>query len=227
MVKRILSFLFFILPFLCCAQKNILPQKLALSITPSVIPLPGEQPFGIQPGILYQFNSRFSIFTGVTFHTGKKNDPDSSYFNKTYFRITPELRYFLSGSHSGYRSYLGLQFSYSTRNFMSGYGFYYNHLPGDSVVYYDEAKVKSPILTTSIELGCLISLTRSFMVDCSAGLGIRLIQTSYDEVINPQPSPKMQEIGGFRPFKSPSYYYEGSIQRFHLSWGLRFVYVLH
>ncbi len=147
MRKLPLSFLIFIFPILLKAQKDLPIQKWAISFTPAIIPLTSNWQFGIQPGVSYQFNTHFSLLTEVTFQTGKNNNSDPSYMDKKYLRIKPEIRYFFSPKPQEFRDYIGLQFSYSVRNFNSNGGYYYDHLGGDSVVHYDQARINSPIVT--------------------------------------------------------------------------------
>lgn len=224
MRKPPLSFLVSIFPILLNAQKDLPDQKWAISFTPAVIPITGNWQVGIQPGILYQLSAHVSLSTAVTFQTGKNNNSDPSFMNKRYLRIKPEIRYFFSMSKE-VREYIGLQFSYTMRKFTSKYGYYYDHLPGDSVVYFDQATINSPIITASIQLGNLVAIGKSFMLDFFIGLGARSTNTEYKDVINPQVLQKIEHPGGWRvPLPIPSYYYREAQVRFHSNFGIGILY---
>jgi hypothetical protein len=224
MGKLPLSFLIFIFPFSLNAQKDSSNRKWAFSFTLASVPVPGNWLIAIQPGVGYQPNPHFLISAEVAFQTGRKNDPDSIFMEKKYVRIKPEIKYFFSDS-KGFKDYFGVQFSYAIRSFISGKGYYYNHLPGDSVVHYDQARINSPIITSSIQLGSLMVVVRSFMLDFFIGAGLRSINTDYAETVNPQPGHRPKHLGGI-PLTEPSYYYPGSQIRFQANFGIRILYFL-
>jgi hypothetical protein len=217
-----LSLLIFIFPFSLHAQTDSSNRKWAVSFTLASVPVPGNWLIAIQPGVGYQLNSRFLISAEIAFQTGKKNDPDSIFLEKKYVRIKPEIKYFFSDA-KGFKDYIGVQFSYAIRSFISGKGYYYNHLPGDSVVHYDQAKINSPIVTSSVQLGSLMVVGNSFMLDFFIGVGIRSINTAYAQIVNPQPGPRRKPSSGI-PMAEPSYYYPGSQIRGQVNFGIRVLY---
>jgi hypothetical protein len=218
MRKLPLSFLYFIFPILLNAQKDSKDPKWGISFTLAYIPVTSNGQLGIQPGVAYHPNKHFSLLTEATFQTGKNSDADPSFTDKRYLRIKPEIRYFLSNTKE-FKDYIGLQASYTARGFISNYGYYYDDLPGDSVISYDRARINSPIITTSIQLGSLVSIGKSFMLEGFTGVGIRFVNTEYTEVINPQTS-KHERLWGL----IPSFYYPGKRIMFHANFGLRILY---
>lgn len=223
-MRRLLpTILIFIFPIFLNAQKGFPQRDWAISFTPAIVPLPGDGHFGIQPGIYYQLNMHLSILAEVTFQIGNHSDPYVD--DKNYLRIKPEIKYFFSRTKE-FGDYLGLQVSFTKRDFRSNYGYYHDHLPDDSVVYYDQARINSPILTASIQFGCLVSLGDAFMLDYFIGAGIRSINTGYTEVVNPHVSQIIEESGRWRTGYDPAYYYSGQQIRFHPNFGIRFLYFL-
>jgi len=223
-LMRKLFLLLIICPALSIAQK---PQdkNWGVSLTPAIIPMKGGH-LGIQPGIEYKLYNRLSILTEVAFQTGKKNNADSTALDKKYLRIKPELRYSLSKKTHVFNSYIGLQFSYSFRSFRTEkYDYYYDHLPNDYVYYYDEAKINSPIITTSFQIGSIISDGKNFFMDMYIGLGARFIHTTYSELVNLNTGPWIRPFIGIKPFAS--YYYSGDLYRFHMNAGIRLIYRFH
>jgi len=202
MGKLGLSFLIFILPILLNAQRDLADPKWAVSFTVAIIPLTDNGELGIQPGIAYLPGTHFLLLTEVTFPTGTNNNSDPSFMDKEYLRIKPEIRYFFSRTKE-FGDYIGVQFSYTKRNFTSNYGYYYDHLAGDSVIYYDQGRINSPIVTASIQMGGMVSIGKSFMLDGFVGAGIRFLNTRYTEVINPRISQKIERSGGWGiPYRS-------------------------
>jgi hypothetical protein len=226
-----LFLLMFFAPIFLCAQKNIVKKTWAITLAPSIIPLPGNQQIGIQTGMAYQFKPRLEALAGVTFNAGKRNDKDTmqvSYLDKKYFRISAELRYYSSKDSSGQGAYIGLLLSYTGRNFVSKYSYYYDHLPDDSVIYFDRATINSPIATISIQFGVKLPISKSFQSDWFLGLGVRGINTEYTGVLNPRQSEKFEPTGGFRiSWPDPAYYYPDFVYKLHINLGVRLFYIFH
>lgn len=185
--------------------------------------MPGPNEFGIQPGIAYQLKPHLLLLTEVTFPTRNNNNSDPNYADEKYLRIKPEVKYFFSRTKE-FGDYVGLQVSFTKRNFTSKYGYYYDHLPNDSVTYYDQARISSPIITASIQFGCLVSIGDAFMLDFFMGAGIRSISTEYTEVINSHVDQIMEH--GWHMGFDPAYNYSGNQIRFHPNFGIRILYFL-
>jgi hypothetical protein len=190
------------------------------SLTGAVIPFP-QWDIGIQPGIAYRINDRFSLLTEITIRVGNKNSPKSEAFNKKYFRVQPELRYNLSGKKKDRNMYAGLRLSYSLRKFTDENGFYSNNNAGDEGFFYDKAAINSPVFTSSIQFGSLFSAGKKISIDAFAGAGARFINTAFANIINPISGVRVKEDG---PSINASYSYEGSLIRLQLNAGLRLIY---
>jgi hypothetical protein len=217
----ILFILFFPAPLL--AQQSKQESKWAASITGAFIPLPGFNA-GIQPGLVYRFNDRFSLLTEITIRVGNKADRDSEAVDKKYFRIQPELRYRISALKSKNNVYAGFRCSYSIRQFADvNNGFYSINDPrGDDGYYYDKARISSPVLTTSLQAGTIFSAGKKLSIDLFTGIGARFIQTTYTDVLNPVKGVRSKPADG--PVFYASYSYNGSLTWFHLDAGVRLIY---
>jgi hypothetical protein len=185
-------------------------------LCPALIPI--SQPgLGIQPGVEYRFNDRFSLLAEITIPINKKNSKDSSELNKKYLRYKTEIRYRLLTKKGNY--YTGFQVSSSQRKFTSVGGFYYDERHTDSVFYYDRASINSPVTTVSDQFGSIITKGR-FAVDIFAGIGARFIHTTISKIENPVRSVIMSSDG---LNLTASYSYKGNITMFHFNGGIRFM----
>jgi len=221
------KFVFFLFKLLFSAalfaQGTKQDSKWAASLTGAFIPLP-EFNAGIQPGLVYRFNDRFSLLTEVTIRVGNKADKDSEAVDKKYFRIQPELRYRISALKSKNNIYAGFRCSYSIRRFADvNNGFYSINDPrGDDGYYYDRARISSPVFTTSLQAGTILSAGKKLSIDIFAGIGARFIKTTYTDVLNPVKGLRAKPADG--PVFYASYSYNGSLTWFHLNAGLRLLY---
>lgn len=190
---RKLLFILFILfsSSLLFAQQVELKRKWAVSLTGAFVPLPYLN-FGLQPGIEYRFSERVSLLTDFTFRIGNKNSNDSDFLNKKYFRVKPELRYWIPGKTNRREYYLALQGSYSFRKFDDNGSFFYDGLGGDSVYYFERASVNSPVTTISLQVGSDTWHKKRVSVDFFMGFGIRFVNTQYSDVVNPQSLPRIR-----------------------------------
>ena len=217
-----LFFIFF--PALLFSQPYI-AKKIAVTWTPTIMPVPFDKQFGLQTGLQYKIANRLNFLTEITIPTGKEDDPENGIVNKKYFRIKPELRYFLFKKKT--MDYIGLQFSYASRSFTKTRpgNYYYDNLPHDSVVYYDKADINSPITTTSIQLGTDCVLSRNLVLDLFCGFGIRIITTEYTNVNNASIKPRfIPKCGPILPIPINAYSYNDNITRFHMNVGFRLMY---
>ena len=173
------------------------------------------------------FSPRLAFLSEITFSAGRRSEADSSFSDRRYLRIKPGLRYYFRDTSSTFNGYVGLEFSYSTRKFTSRNDYYYAHLPGDSVVYYDRARVNSPIITTSAQLGVVIAVNRRLKMDWFMGAGVRSIRTSYNELLNPVIGERSRERGGIQVhLPLSSYYIQGNVVRLQVTVGVRILYAL-
>ncbi len=219
------QFLFIISLFsfssLAAQRRFATEEKLSASLTAAFISLP-QFNMGIQPGIIYRFNDRFSLSTETTIRLGRKTDPDSNTINKQYFRVQPELRYFSKKNRKGRENYTGLRLSWASRKFEDKNGFYMFNHQTDSGYSYNRAKINSPVMTVSLQAGTIFRLGHSMGLDFFMGMGARFITTHYTDVVNPVRSKQERAPDG--PHFDASYSAEGSVTWFHFNTGFRFIY---
>jgi hypothetical protein len=191
----------------------------AVTLAPALIPI--SQPgFGIQPGVEYRFNDRYSLLAEITIPANKKNSRDSSELNKKYFRFKSEIRYSLLGKNKKSHMYTGLQVSGSNRKFINQNSFYFDNRKTDSGYYYSKASINSPVTTVSVQLGSIFSKGR-FAVDVFTGIGARFIKTTITGIENPTRSAIRKPDSG--PSFTASYSYLGNIIMLQLNAGIRFM----
>jgi hypothetical protein len=195
-------------------------DKWGVTITGALLPLPDFNT-GIQPGVQYWISDRFSVLTEFTIKTGRRNNPDSSAFNKKYFRIQPEIRYSFFGRRTGLQAYVGIRFAYAFRKFDDyNNGFFFDNYPGDSLITkYDKASINSPVKTLSLQMGLVLFHQHPFSVDIFFGVGGRFINTKYTAITNPQPGQRL--LARERPLIVQSYLYKDNIVLPHFNFGLR------
>src|SRR5690242_7816343 len=154
------------------------------TLTATTVPI-GQPGLGIQPGVEYSFNERYSLLVEVGFRVNKKVSKDSTELDKQYLKFKAELRYHLPAKKTRWsHDYIGFQLSRSIRKFTNRNGFYYDHLPGDSVFYYSSAAINSPVTTASLQFGTIVGEKR-FTADVFVGIGARFSHTTLTNVINP------------------------------------------
>jgi hypothetical protein len=222
MPKFILLFIYLLISSLLFAQK--VEKKWAITLNPSIIPLP-EKNFCLQGGVEHKIQKNLSLLTEIVFQKGINTDTNA--FNRTYIRIKPELRFLFSPAKnkigkSVFQPYVGLQVSGGIRTFKDRYGYYLINLHSDSVIIYDIAKIKSPVKTVSIQWGVICFTFRRIFVDLFNGIGLRFINTSYSEVVNPRASFRSVAKDWFT--LTPSYQQLGGVIRLQLNGGFRFMY---
>jgi hypothetical protein len=219
----LLPVLLILIPGLGKAQSKSTNGKWTATFTPALIPLPSGGQFGIQPGVEYNFKPRLSLLVEVTFQTGKNQHSDSAALNKKYFRIKPELRYHFPGKNHRLSKYIGFQASYAFRSFKNEKeGFYYDDLPYNYVYAFDEAKISSPITTTSIQFGLILTDGKRFAADVFAGTGLRFVNTSFSDVENLRQEMRSRPPDWFTA--TASYQKIGWLSELHLNAGVRFMY---
>lgn len=227
LILIIVSLFFFNLTCLAQGKDTIIERKWAVSITTVLLPLPVRN-VGIQPGIEYRISKKVSLLSEVTFQLTGKQKKDSTTADRKYFRIKPEIRYLFSPhkNKSGnilYQSYIGLQFSYTNRNFTNfKNGYYFDDSPRDSAYFFSQSKIKSPIKTISFQSGVIINVAKRLYTDLFFGIGLRFINTSFSDITNLRKGKAPTKF--IAPFES--YKYLGNISRIHFNGGLRLLYKL-
>jgi hypothetical protein len=221
MMPKPFLLLLLILPATLLAQKDSTEQKgWAATFTVTSVPI-GQPGLGIQPGIEYRFNDRYSLLAEVGFRANKNVSKDSTEFDKHYLKLKAELRYHLPVSKGKWvHEYFGLQLSHASRSFICRNGFFYGDLPGDSVYYYSQAAIKSPVTTASVQFGAIITEGR-FALDAFIGVGGRFINTQISDVKNQTKGIRTDAAEGFH--FTASYSYAGNKTMFHLNGGVRFM----
>jgi hypothetical protein len=217
-MRKFVVILFLVLSSSLFAQENSGQKGWAATLTVAAIPI--SQPgLGVQPGIEYRFNDRFSLLAEITIPLNKKNSKDSLELNKQYIRFKTEIRYSLFPKNKKSHYYTGFQVSSSQRKFTNVAGFYYDERHTDSVFYYDKASINSPVTTVSAQFGTIVTKGR-FAMDVFAGIGARFIHTTISNIENPVRSVIMS-ADGLR--LTASYSYKGNITMFHFNGGIRFM----
>jgi hypothetical protein len=212
-----------ILPSLTNAQQKAPQGRWTATFTPALIPLPTGGQFGIQPGIEYAINSRLAILTEVTFQTGKNQHNDSIALDKEYLRIKPELRYYLVGRENRISSYVSLQASYTFRSFSNkNAGYYYDNFTHDSVFAFDEAAISSPITTFSFQYGLVLSDGKRMAADLFAGMGLRFINTTFNNVVNLRRERTNGTSDAYTA--AASYQKKGKVSEMYFNAGVRFMF---
>lgn len=211
------TFLFLFLYTSLAAQSEKKKGGWATTLTAAFIPI--SQPgLGIQPGLEYRFNDRYSLLAEITIPVNKKNSRDLSELNKKYFRLKSEIRYSLLSKSKKNHMYTGLQVSGSSRKFINQNSFYYDSRKTDSGFYYSKASINSPVTSVSVQVGSIFSKGR-FALDLFTGIGARFIKTTITDIENPTRSAIRHPDSG--PSFTASYSYSGNITLFHLNIGIR------
>jgi len=202
------------------SKKPIKQNGWAVTLTGALIPI-GSSAFGIQPGADYKFNDRLSLLSEITFRASPRNS--GLLKDRHYMRFKSELRYsFFTKRRKAFHQYTGLLLTWASRRFTDSLGYYYEKQHSDSAVFFDRAKIKSPISTISAQFGSTIA-DGKFGVDVFIGLGLRLVNTSVSDVTNPRKGLVVP-----RPFHFPAAYnYAGNVSQFHFNAGIRLIWYFY
>ena len=195
------------------STENSSQKGWAVTLSGALIPI-GDA-FGIQPGVEYRFNDRLSLLSEITIMTSPRNG--ENVYDRHYMRFRSELRWhFFNDRRRAFHEYVGFQAAYSFRRFIDSSGYYYEKQDRDSVIFFDKAKLKSPITTFALQVGTVIADGR-FGVDVFTGFGVRIVHTTPSDVSNPR-----KDRVWFAPFNFPAAYnYAGTIAQFHFNAGIR------
>jgi hypothetical protein len=208
--------LLLILPATLQGQTDSTQKGWAATLTAALIPI-GSTAVGIQPGVEYKFNDRLNLLSEITFSVGRKNK--GLLQDRHYMRFKSELRYnYFNKRKKNFHEYTGLMLTWASRRFIDSNGYYYETRHSDSAVFFDKAKLKSPITTISVQSGCIIADGR-LGVDVFMGFGIKLVNTTITEIANPR-----KGIVETRGFHFPAAYnYAGNTSWFHFNAGIRLI----
>ena len=217
------KWLLFLFLFTGILQTRAQDRRWGITFTPALAGTTSLQ-FGIQPGVVYQFNERWQLLNEITFVPSLHKDPST--VNPSYFRIKPEVRYILTKGIRRTRAYAGLQLAYSFRKWedTDGGSYFEEALYEDSATSYSSAKINSPVFSASAQTGLIFRLGKRFRLDMFMGWGVRVINTTYSEVAN------RGKIYNLRPSclifisPDPAYWVNGTVTRVHFDTGLRFIY---
>jgi hypothetical protein len=221
---RRLAIILFCVCYTLVSHSQDLPARWTATFTPALIPLPSGGQFGLQPGVEFMISEKLGLLLEFTFQTGKSQHADSAALNKKYFRIKPEIRYYLSNEQEKLTKYAGLQLSYSFRGFKNEKQGFYNDDPyhPDQSFYFEEAYINTPITTVSFQFGVIFSDGKKFGADVFAGFGRRFVNTSFRDVVNLTPGPRFSPPPWFNA--EASYQRIGWESELHLNAGVRFLY---
>jgi hypothetical protein len=216
-MRKFVFILFLLYSSSLLAQDSTSQKGWAVTLTAGLIPI--SQPgLGIQPGVEYRFNERYSLLAEITIPVNGKNSKDSSELNKQYLRVKSELRYrFVSSRRNSYL-YTGLQASVASRKFINRNSFYFDKPKVDSVYYYDQASINSPVTTVALQFGSIF-ISGRFAVDVFLGLGARFINTKIYDIVFPVRGVIIDGADG--PHFTASYSYLGNVTMFQLNGGIR------
>lgn len=192
----------------------------AASFSLGTVPLPDTR-ISIIPGVEYYFTSKFSILSDVTLQLDKNRNMDSTATNKKYMRIKTELRYYFDKSDKWVTPYLSVQFTKAKRSFdVEKSDKYFEKGKIDSAYFYNRASIKSPFVTTTLQMGLSKQIVENLYVDFSLGGGAKFSKTDYTNMSNLRKD-KNREL--LRLPKS-SYRYIGAITTLQLTMGFRLYY---
>lgn len=220
-MKRLIFLCIIFFATVAAAQKG----TWSITHTPALIELPNIR-YGLQLGGAYDFSSRMQLLTELTVASGKPDE--ASITESRYFRIKPELRYFIARESTPLRGYVGVQLSFASRGWSNSSSGIYNEgsFSNDSVVSYSSAKIRSPFVAATTQAGVVLKLSKLFSLDGFIGLGAKSVFTSYTSVTNAQKElalvPKCRIM--FRP--DPAWWVDGTLTRFQFNTGLRLIYNL-
>ncbi|MEK7226914.1 MAG: hypothetical protein AAB221_14680, partial [Bacteroidota bacterium] len=110
------------------------------------------------------------------------------------------------------------QVSHASRQFINRNSFYFDKPSSDSVYYYENASINSPVTTVSLQFGSIFTRGR-FAVDVFAGIGARFINTDLKDIVNPVRGVILNGAEG--PHFTASYSYSGNITMLQLNAGIR------
>jgi len=212
--------LFFIsllfLPATMHGQTDSTQKGWAVTLTSSLIPL-GPSALGIQPGAEYTFNDRLNLLTEITSRATPRNR--ESLQDRHDMRFKSELRYnFFKKRKRIHHEYTGLQIASAVRRFTDLNGYYYENAHTDTVIFFDKARLNSPVTTLSLQFGSIIADGR-LGADLFMGFGVRLVHTTINDVVNPRKGTVHP-----RAFYFPAAYnYAGNVTQFHFNAGIRFM----
>ncbi|MBC7873904.1 MAG: hypothetical protein H7Y01_07910, partial [Ferruginibacter sp.] len=198
------------------STENSTQKGWTVTLTGALIPA-GPTALGIQPGAEYKFNDRLSLLSEITFKAFPRNS--GSLQDRHYMRFKSELRWhFFTRKKRAFHEYAGFQAAYSFRRFINSSGYYYENQERDSVIFFDKAKIKSPIATFALQVGTIIADGR-FVVDVFMGFGARIVQTTPSDVSNPRKGIVIPRAF----YRVAAYNYAGTVVQFHFNTGIRFM----
>lgn len=221
-MKKIICFAVFLTSYLFTpAQKPLQKKTLAITCSPAIQVAPYGQ-FTVQPGIEYKINEHFSFLTDFAFLLRKKF-VDSSTLNRKFLRIKSEIKYHFPEGWKDFKFYLGLQCAYSFRKFDDLNGGSYANAKMDSTYSFNAASIKSPVFTSTVQMGLEFFLNH-FALSFFQGLGVRVVNTSYSNVVNLGRHAFYEPRGPDYIGPTPAHYYNGTVVRGQYNIGVRLAY---
>lgn len=216
-LKQLLLILCLITVGLVHSQPHGVSKKVALTISPVVLPLP-QLPLSLQPGFQYS-TSRWSIHAEATAPLYRARD---QYNTVHYTRLALEGKRYLQPK-SNENFYIAVQSSYAFRSLTdTNGGRFFRHDPLDRYSY-TKANINSPVFIIAAKMGTETPVSNRLFFDFFVGPGVRIIYTTYSDVAEEARVPErwFSHIGPIS-----SYRYNKTITRLHLATGLRLGYIL-
>lgn len=215
---------FFTLAF---CQDRPISKSIAISCEPiALISSPNPQ-LGFQVGTEYRLNKKFSISGDIVFPIPMHGD-NASFPGNKFFKTKSEIRYYFPKHWQGLNTYFGLQMNYTYRKFEDQkYGEYFGKKEDTLYYSYDQSKIKSPFLTFTFQAGSEFFIAPHFFIDIYGGLGVRICDTHYYDIVNQQGLPLANYKWYFSIAPTPLWKYDAVKTGLQLNCGLRFLYYFH
>jgi hypothetical protein len=203
-------------------QDSFLLQRISVVISPALLSSYNIVA-GLQTGVQYRFNEKWSGVSEIAFPVQNSNSLRIE--SVRYLRIGAEIKRFGNNNMRRHKRYFSLQTRYAFRRWQEvSDDYYYERKILDSVVFYDKANIKTPVLSMALKLGLEFHLGRRFMIDWFSGAGARTIFTTYKKVEGARRELKpLRARGGF-VISAVDYNY--TVTRFHYVSGFRLGYSL-
>lgn len=147
-------------------------SKWSVTLTPTIL----SYSVGVQPGVEVALGSRWAILTEAGIPVKSLAE---RFDERTAFRLSSQLKWTIRpGVRDAYLSFqAGRVFRTFTEN---GPGNFTERLYADTGYRYSSARIHSPITTLTLFYGANRPVGERFFIDMAAGMGARVIATSYD-----------------------------------------------